>query len=68
MEQQEKAGFRSYLSRKFWMLAEWMKPDPADSPLLQVIKLFFKGIALLVLIALSPVILVILVFVFFAAM
>jgi len=54
---------------KDWLIKirEWIRPNPKDSHLLQVIKLFFKSLALLVLIALSPLLLVVLLFVFFAA-
>lgn len=44
-----------------------MKPDPSDHLLLQGVKFIFKCIALLVLIAFSPVIFVVLLFVFLAA-
>lgn len=52
-----------------WILKikEWMKPDPSDHLLLQGVKFIFKCIALLVLIAFSPVIFVVLLFVFLAA-
>jgi hypothetical protein len=54
---------------KRWLIKirEWMKPDPADHLLLQIAKMLFKCIALLVLIAFSPVIIVVLLFVFLAA-
>jgi hypothetical protein len=56
------------LIRQWWQkLQEWIKPDPADHLLLKGLKLIGKCIALLVLLALSPVILVVLLFVFLAA-
>ena len=45
----------------------WVTPDPTDSMVTQIVKLFFKSIALLILIACSPIISVVLLFVFFAA-
>ena len=56
-------------SIKYWLekLREWVKPNPVDKPLIRVLKLFYKTIVLLVLIALSPVLIVVLVFVFLAA-
>lgn len=55
------------IKRWFVKIREWMKPDPADGLLLQVIKLIYKSIALLILIAFSPVIIIVLLFVFLAA-
>jgi hypothetical protein len=63
----EEKGYVAYLKEKLLQLREWIRPDPNDSHLLKVVKLFYKSIALLVLLAFSPVLLVILLFVFFAA-
>jgi hypothetical protein len=56
------------LIRQWWQkLKEWIKPDPADHLLLKGMKLIGKCVVLLVLLALSPVLLVVLLFVFLAA-
>ncbi len=48
-------------------IREWMKPEPADSLLLKIGKLFFKSLVLLALTALSPVVVVVLIFAFVGA-
>ena len=60
-------GIKEFIKRWLIKIREWMKPDPEDHLLLQIIKFLFKCLALLILIAFSPVILVVLIFVFFAA-
>ena len=60
-------NFASFIRKWFENLKEWIKPDPADNVFVQTGKLFFKCMALLVMLAFSPVLLVVLVFVFFAA-
>lgn len=52
---------------KFEQLKQWLKPNPADSTLITSLKMIYKVFAVLLLIAFSPVILVVLGFVFFAA-
>ena len=64
----EEKGFRTYIKERLIQIREWIRPDPNDSPLLRVVKLFFKSLVLLVLLALSPALLVIMLFVFFATM
>lgn len=61
-------GFRDAIKKRITNLREWVKPNPADPLYLTVFKTIYKGIALLVLIALSPVILIILVIIFFATL
>jgi hypothetical protein len=56
-----------FIKRWIAKIGEWMKPDPSDHRLLQVVKFIYKCIALLILIAFSPVIMVVLIFVFLAA-
>jgi hypothetical protein len=68
MEKLEEEGIRKMLANRIKWLKEWVKPNPADSRLIQGLKLIYKSIAVLILIALSPVILVALLFVFFAAL
>lgn len=60
-------GLIGYLRQWLQKLGEWMKPEPADNLFLKIAKTFFKCIALLIMIAFSPVIIVVLLFVFFAA-
>lgn len=67
-EQQSQEGLRYYLISKLRAFMEWMKPEPADPLAMQIVKSFFKGIVMLVLVALSPAIIVILAFVFLAAL
>lgn len=47
---------------------EWMKPKEGDPIALTIIKSIFKGIVALVLVAFSPLVLLILVIAFFAAL
>ena len=54
----------NYLKR----FREWLKPNPADTLLLTSFKMIYKALAVLVLVALSPVIFLILLLVFFAAL
>ncbi len=67
MQQLEGKNLEETVKEKWLQLRDWLKPDPDDSTLVTVIKSFFKAIAVLILIALSPIILVILTFVFVAA-
>lgn len=67
MNDAEHTGALDYLKAKLRDLGAWLKPDPTDKPLVRVLKLFYKSIVLLVMIAFSPVILAVLLFVFFAA-
>jgi hypothetical protein len=67
MEELEGEGFRELLLKKFNQLKEWVKPNPVDTTLVKSLKMIYKVLAVLVLIAFSPVLIVILVFVFFAA-
>lgn len=68
MEKLEGESFSEMLSNRWKQLREWLKPDPSDSLLVQSLKMIYKAIAVLILIALSPVILIILAFVFFATL
>jgi len=67
MEDEPQQSIGDFIRKYYEKLKVWLTPDPADSRVLQVVKLFFKGIALLIMIAFSPIIAVILLFVFFAA-
>lgn len=68
MEQLEGESIKEMIANRANRFKEWLKPNPADTKLLQGLKMIYKAIAVLVLIALSPVILVVLLFVFFAAL
>lgn len=56
-----------YLSEYLKQLKEWLRPVPDDPLYLKIIKGFLKGIVVLLLTALSPVILLILIISFLAA-
>lgn len=56
-----------YIGRQFDELVEWVKPNPEDPLGLKILKGFFKGIVVLVLLALSPVIVLILIIAFIGA-
>ena len=58
---------QKYIAQKVAQLQEWLKADPTDSLALRIVKGIYKSLAVLVLTALSPVILVILVVTFLAA-
>jgi hypothetical protein len=66
MEELEGQGFQELLVNKFNQLKEWVKPNPADTTLVKSLKMIYKVIAVLILIAFSPVIIIILALVFFA--
>ena len=55
---------RKWISR----IKDWMKPDTSDTLFVQILKFVLKCIGLLVLIVLSPVILVVMLFVFVVAL
>jgi hypothetical protein len=68
MEEEEvKKGVGNFITIWINKIKVWMLPDPADNPLLQLVKFTFKCFVLLLLIAFSPVILVVLLFVFLVA-
>lgn len=47
---------------------EWIKPDPDDPVVLTVIKTIFKALTALFFVAFSPIVLLILIFAFLAAL
>lgn len=67
MEHLQGEGIKEMIINRFKRLMEWVKPNPADTLLIQSLKMIYKAIAVLVLIASSPVILIGLLFAFFAA-
>ena len=68
VEQENKTAFIDTIRKWISRINEWMKPDTADALFVQVLKFVLKCIGLLVLIALSPVILVVMIFVFMVAL
>ena len=55
------------IKEKFKDFKSWMKPDPKDSTLIQVIKFLSKIPLLLLAVLLSPLAIILLVFAFIAA-
>lgn len=68
MEHLKGEGIKEMIINRFKRLMEWLKPNPADSLAIQSLKMIYKALAVLVLIAFSPVILILLLFAFFAAL
>lgn len=68
MAELEGEGLREMVINRFRKLQEWLKPNPVDSTLVQSLKMIYKAIAVLLLIAFSPVIIAILIFVFVATL
>jgi hypothetical protein len=68
MEQLKGEGFKELILNKLKQFKEWLKPNPADSLLIQSLKMIYKAVAVLVLIIFSPVILLVMLFVFFAVL
>ncbi len=58
---------QNYVTKKVAELRQWLKPVPTDSLPTKIFKGIYKGLAVLVLTAFSPVIIVILVIAFVAA-
>jgi hypothetical protein len=68
MQELEGESIREMLVKRLNQLKEWLKPDAEDSTTVTSLKMIYKALAVLILIAFSPVILIILLFVFFAAL
>jgi lipopolysaccharide/colanic/teichoic acid biosynthesis glycosyltransferase len=68
MEQLEGEGIKESMIEKLKQFREWLKPNPADSLLIQSLKMIYKAAAVLVLIVFSPVILLIMLIVFFGVL
>jgi hypothetical protein len=68
MQELEGESIREMLVKRLNQLKEWLKPDAEDSTIVTSLKMIYKAVAVLILIAFSPVILIILLFVFFAAL
>ncbi len=67
MQQLEGEGLKEMVINRFKQLQEWLKPNPADNTLVIGLKMIYKVLAVLVLIAVSPILLVVLAFIFFDA-
>ncbi len=62
MEEQSFAKeLQKYILKQISMLGEWVKPDPADNILLQILKIMYKSVVVLLLTALSPIVLLFLI-------
>lgn len=67
MNDNQGVDFIGMIKDRFTMLINWMKPSPADPAALAILKLILKIPVFVLVLALSPVILIILLFVFLAA-
>ena len=68
MQELEGESIRELAVKRLNQFKEWLKPNPTDSTLVISLKMIYKALAVLILIVFSPVILFILLFVFFAAL
>jgi hypothetical protein len=68
MEQLEGKGMKETIVNYFKRFREWLKPNGSDTLLVKSLKMVYKVLVVLVLVALSPVLLIILIFAFFAAL
>jgi hypothetical protein len=68
MQELEGEGLREMVINRLKKFREWLKPNPADTTLVISLKMVYKVLAVLALIALSPVIIIILLFIFFATL
>lgn len=67
MDQSFSRALWKYLEEQLKNLRDWLRPVPEDPLYLKIIKGFFKGLVLIVITALSPVIILILIITFLAA-
>ena len=67
MKQSFASALQDYLANQLRQLRDWLRPVPDDLLFLKIVKGIFKALAVLVLTALSPVILLILIITFLAA-
>ena len=68
MQQLEGEGLKEMAINRFKQLQEWLKSNPADNTLVIGLKMIYKVLAVRGLIAVSPILLVVLAFIFFAAL
>jgi hypothetical protein len=58
MDKENRLTFSEVLSAQFKRLKAWLKPEPDDHLALKVIKMILKSVAMLVLLAFSPILLI----------
>lgn len=58
MDKNQHVEFSEIVSSQLKRLKEWVKPDPSDRVMVSVIKTILKSLALLVMLAFSPVMLI----------
>lgn len=58
MDKNQHVKFSEIVSSQLKRLKEWVKPDPSDRVMVSVIKTILKSLALLVMLAFSPVMLI----------
>lgn len=68
MDELEGDGLKETVRKYARNFLEWLKPNKDDSLLVQSLKMIYKVLAVIGLILCSPIILLILLFVFFAAL
>jgi lipopolysaccharide/colanic/teichoic acid biosynthesis glycosyltransferase len=68
MEEQKDETIKETILKYLERFKEWLKPNKEDSLLVQSLKMIYKVLAVLLLLVFSPVIIVVLIFVFFAAL
>lgn len=59
MEEDEPLGkaLQTYIMQQVKTLGAWVKPNPADKLFIQIVKIMYKSVVLLLLTALSPIVL-----------
>jgi hypothetical protein len=68
MEELQGESIKEMITTRFNQLKEWLKPNQDDSVLITYLKMIYKIMAVLLLVAFSPVIIAILIIVFFATL
>jgi hypothetical protein len=54
-------ALRTYIIKQIRALGEWVKPNPADNLFVQILKIMYKSVVVLILTALSPIVLLFLI-------
>lgn len=67
MKESFAAELWKYIGKQWANLLEWIKPEPSDSLGMKILKGFFKSIVVLILLAFSPIIILVLIIAFVAA-
>ena len=68
MENSFKEAVIEQIKKSFARYKEWIKPTPGDPLVLTIFKSFFKALSAIVLVAFSPIVLLILILAFLAAL